>query len=544
MVQVQQRVLAAAVAALLVGAPAAVAVRFYPDDPLEKMPPPVNVPAAKARKLSDYYDFFNNTFREMGERQSEGRSIRAENVNTVGEVADDVWYTNRHAKRRMSIEELKRGPGDGNAPSMEKPWKLVSAKAEGITPGFTMEDGEGRRYVIKGDPLSNPEMASAAEVISTKFFHALGYNVPENYVVHFTRAQLTIDPEAIFYDKRGQKRNIVNNDVDEILWAFPKDREGRYRALASLFIPGTLLGPFRYHGTRSDDPNDVIPHEHRRELRGLFAFAAWLNHSDSKALNSMDTLVEENGIQFIRHYLIDFGATLGSDSFAPKSPRSGNVYLFGWKQAAEQLFTLGLKVPAYARVNWHDIPSVGRFSADHFEPQEWRPNYPNPAFSNRLPDDLYWAAKKVMAFTDDEIRAIVTGGQYSDPAAAKYVADVLIERRNKVGRAFLDGVLPLEEFQVREGRLEFRDLAAHYGFRAARPHRVRWALLDNETNEVSAIPGGEGDVAPRAVTMLPEGRYVVAAIDAIAASEAGKTVSVYFRKQGGGYRVVGVDRTW
>ena len=34
-------------------------------------------------------------------------------------------------------------------------------------------------------------------------------------------------------------------------------------------------------------------------------------------------------------------------------------------------------------------------------------NDPITAFENRLPDDTFWAAKQVMAFTDEEIRAIV-----------------------------------------------------------------------------------------------------------------------------------------
>ncbi len=48
-------------------------------------------------------------------------------------------------------------------------------------------------------------------------------------------------------------------------------------------------------GTRSDDPNDLVPHEHRRELRALRVFGAWTNLVDWKAGNTLDTLVEENG---------------------------------------------------------------------------------------------------------------------------------------------------------------------------------------------------------------------------------------------------------
>ena len=41
-----------------------------------------------------------------------------------------------------------------------------------------------------------------------------------------------------------------------------------------------------------------------------------------------------------------------------------------------------------------------------------------------------------MAFSDDMIRALVKTGKYSDAAAEKLLADVLIKRRDKIGRGF------------------------------------------------------------------------------------------------------------
>ena len=92
-------------------------------------------------------------------------------------------------------------------------------------------------------------------------------------------------------------------------------------------MPGTVVGQFMFTGRRSDDPNDVFPHERRRELRGLRVFSAWLNHDDARAINSIDTYVEEEGRRYIRHYLQDFGSNLGSGSTSAQQPRGGYEYL-------------------------------------------------------------------------------------------------------------------------------------------------------------------------------------------------------------------------
>jgi hypothetical protein len=91
-------------------------------------------------------------------------------------------------------------------------------------------------------------------------------------------------------------------------------------------------------------------------------------------------------------------------------------------------------VPGWARAKYPGIQSVGVFESKVFDAVKWVPEYPNPAFTNRLPDDSFWAAKQVIAFTDDQVRAIVKTGEYSDPRAEEYVAKALIERRDKIGR--------------------------------------------------------------------------------------------------------------
>jgi hypothetical protein len=462
---------------------------YRSDDPIENWPAPRHTTTVEPRRINEYYDFFQNLMFQPGElSRKTGAPVPARAVNTLGEVPDSEWYTNRHYRSRMSADELMRGPGNTEPPSTKGRWRVVSAKNEGITPGFTIVDAEGRRYVLKFDPPTNPEMASAADVITSKFLYALGYNVPENYIVRFRRDQLTIDANTSFTDHYGKRRTMTERDLNLVLSKIAAGRDGEIRALASRFVPGAPVGPFRYNGTRGDDPNDIVPHEHRRDLRGLRVFAAWLGHDDSKSLNTLDTLVEQNGVKYVKHYLIDFGASLGSASYGPNSPRSGSDYLFQWGPAARQFMTLGFAVPEWARAKYPDIPSVGAFEYKVFDPERWVPEYPNSAFSNMDTNDAFWAARQVMAFADDEIRAMVSTGEYSDARAEEWVVRCLIERRNKIGRAYFARVLPLDRFAIRNGELTFEDLSSTY-FNAEQSYSIQWYTFDNKTGHRTMIAG-------------------------------------------------------
>ncbi len=518
-----------------------IARKFYDDDPIPKEPPPVNVANIQGRKLGDYYDFFANTFGKPGERQHKGKLIPARAVNTLGEVPDCAWYANRHYKARMDAAALARGPGAGNAPDTSGPLSVVAAKTAGVMPGFRIKDAKGRLYFVKFDPKSNPEMATAADIIVSNFFYALGYNVPENYLITLTRSQLKVSRDAALTDAQGKRRPMTDRDVTETLLAVPRTADGRYRAVASLRIEGQAIGEFRYYGTRSDDTNDTVLHEHRRDLRGLRVFCAWLGHDDTRDINTFDTLVEQDGRKFVKHYLIDFGAALGSDSNFPNSPRSGNVTWFDWKTSAQQFFSLGLAVPRWAMAKYPDIPAVGRFEADIFDPEKWVPFYPNPAFTNCLPDDAFWAAKQIMAFTDDDIRTLVRTGQFAERRAEDWIVQCLIKRRDKIGKAYFAKVLPLDDFRIRDDRLEFEDLAAAHQLGKAQDYVIQWARFDNDSEQKTALAGETSARLPQGIQNASIGEYFAAHISG---PEPAKSVIVYIRKEPGGIKVTGIDRTW
>jgi len=519
---------------------------FYPDDPIAvDEDRAIDAGGAKAIESSDYYDFVQNTFFTPGEE----RDVKAANVNTIDEVPDSSWFTNRIGVRPMSDEEILRGPDRLERLSIDG-WPIVRDKGEGLQAGFRVADPKtGKIYQIEFDPPSNPEMATGAEVIGTVFYHAFGYNVVDVYLVEFDPARTPIAPTATIMDLGGTRRPFTRLDLDDVLRRAARLPNGRYRALASRFADGRPLGNFRYYGTRPDDPNDIFPHEHRRELRGNRVFAAWLNHDDSRGVNSLDFLVGEPGRQSVTHYMFDFGSIMGSGTAFAQTPRAGNEYILDWKEAFLTLSTLGLYIRPWLLVNYPDVPpSVGRFEANAFDPEEWKPEYPNPAFRNLREDDAYWAAKIVAKFSDATIRRIVEKARYSDPRATDYITQTLITRRDKVLWRWLTGVLPVDRFALSPGgTLTFANTALEARAALAPPqYLLAWYRFDNATGEHTQV-GQEAPIAqPRASlpAELAAAEYVGLSLRAVSRDYPGwrRPTRVYFRKTAAGWQTVGLER--
>jgi hypothetical protein len=307
------RLASALTIATLLAAPAH-AQKFYPDDPLEEVPALWPTPGAQHRALSSILELFGHAFGTPGEGHPERGVIPAAGVNTLGEVMDGPWYVNRHARRRMTPDELMRGPGEDLPPSTAGPWRVLTVKKQGFRPGILIADVTGQIYLLRFDPPGSSQMVTGADVVTSKILYALGYNVPESYIVYVERGRLRIEEGAERVTGLGGTQDLAEVDIDDFLRDVAGSPERGYRAVATR-IPGSwegLLGPYQVFGTRQDDPNDTVPHEHRRDLRGLFVFAAWLNDTKANAVNTLDVLVTEDGLPFIRHYLVDFVGTLGS----------------------------------------------------------------------------------------------------------------------------------------------------------------------------------------------------------------------------------------
>ena len=539
--------LVAAVVAAWTGiASRAAAPRFFPDDPIQ-IDDDRALDASGTIEIegSNAYDFAQNTFFQPGDK----RDIRAVNVNSVDDVPDSSWFTNRIGRRQMTVEEIARGPNQLDTISIDD-WPIVREKSSGITPGYRVVDPSGQLYQVKFDPPSNPEMASAAEIIGAAIYHALGYNVVQGYTVEVDPNRIVIAKTATTVDMSGQKRPMTRRDVDRLLARGAKLPNGKYRATLSRFAEGMPRGYFKYYGTRPDDPNDIHPHEHRRELRANRVFAAWLNHDDSRGINSLDMLEGPEGRKYIRHYMFDFGSIMGSGSTRPQTLRAGNEYILEWAPAFKTLATLGLYVrPWITTKYWEGARSVGRFEGDAFDASKWRPEYPNPAFDNMRADDAFWGARLVARFSDEAIRAVVTKARYSEPGAAEHIVTTLIKRRDKVVREWLPAVNPLVDARLgNDGVLTFENAAVAARIASA-PGRYTfaWSRFDNAANATVGKPVETTATEPRTTAppaVLNDAQFVSVSVKT---SHPGHPVwelpvTFTFRRAATGWQTVGVDR--
>ena len=515
--------------------------RFYPDDPIAREPESQDASKAAPYDQSQMYELMYNLFVTSGYEPS---GLRAKNINTVDEVPDSSWFTNRAGARTITSEELVRGPNVGQPPDPSK-WVLIREKTAGAHPGFTATDGKGETWFLEFDPPKFPEGATAAVAVATKIFWALGYNQVESFLTTFDLTKTTIDPKATVRRPSGKRTPFTNDDINVILEKVARNPDGTYRAIAGRLLPGKILGGYQYAGTRPDDPNDLVPHQHRRELRALRVFGAWTNLTDLKAANSIDTLVTENGRTIVKHYLQDVGSTFGMCNDFHEWDLSYE-YLYEGPPSRKRLFTLGFGLSPWQTVDYVEYPSVGKFEGKVFDPKRWRPQTPTTAYMEMRDDDAFWAARRVAAFTDEMIRAAVHTGQFSDPAAEKHLADVLIERREKIKSVYLTAVNPIVSPALDAKGLTFENAAVSGGVaKHAASYRASWMLFDNATGATKPLSETTSATTTIAAPAgLPSGGFV--AVDIAAESPEHPSwkqpVRAYFRRDGGSWKLAGLDR--
>jgi hypothetical protein len=531
-------------AASAAGAVSGTAPKFYDDDPIARMPERRSAAAARPLDIDLFFEYAYNLFVNASRKPS---NTRAGDLNTIDEVPDSSWLTNRIGTLPISTEEIARGVNAGRPPAAEK-WTLLREKSSGTNPGFTARDANGETWFLQFDLAELPEAGTGAVEIATKLFWALGYSQVETFITRFDPSHVDIDPKATIKRPSGGRTPFTEADVERILRRAAKSADGTYRASAGRLIPGKILGDFRYQGTRSDDPNDLVPHEDRRVLRALRVFGAWTNMVDWKAGNTLDTVVEENGVAIIKHYLQDVGSTFGMAN-NPHEWDMGWEFYYDSAATRRRLFTYGFALSPWQTAPYEHVPAIGDFEGDRFDPTAWKPQTPVRAYIEMRADDGFWAARRVMAFTDDLIRAAVRTGEYTDPAAGPHLAAVLIKRRDAIGRAYLPAINPIVDPRLdAAGTLTLGNAAVAAGFAdAPTAYHASWSRFDNTTGATTAIgrtEGTSGTMAAPAGLPADAGAFVEVDIsaDSTAHPSWAQPVRTYFRRTAGGWKLVGLER--
>jgi len=520
--------------------------RFFPDDPLQREPATQDASKVQSWDVGLTPDLLVNLFGQPGDPIT---NQRAHNVNTADEVPDSSWFTNRIYARTLSPGEIARGPNTIEGPAPGR-WTVIRPKSAGVSPGFTVRDERNEVWFLTFDARENPVAPTAAVAVASRLFWAIGYNQIESYLTTVRPEQLVLAPDVTIR-AHGRRRPFTQADLDDVLARSSVSADGSYRVIAGRAVPGRPVGPFRYHGMRPDDPNDIVAHEHRRELRALQVFGAWTNLVDMKAGNTLDTVVTEKGRGLVRHYLQDVGSTFGTGALAPRDGDEGHEYLYDAGPVWKRFFSFGLFTRPWQTMRYREHPEVGRFEGRNFDPETWRPRVPVAALRHARADDLFWAALRVMAFSDEQIRAAVRTGGFTDPAAETMLAEVLMARRDRIGSVYFSRVNPIVRFALTdEGVLTFENPAVRAGFAGApeQGYEATWYRFDNVTGQTDAL--GPATRAPgervQSPKPLPSGSaaFVKVSIHAVQPAHAAWAVpvDVYFRRSGTTWTLAGLDR--
>ena len=115
------------------------APRFYRDDPIGREPASRDASGVKPWDIGLMYELSYNLFVTADYKPS---NTRARNINTIDEVPDSSWFTNRIGSTEVTAAQLAQGPVIGRPPAPEK-WVIIREKTAGANPGFTAKDANG-----------------------------------------------------------------------------------------------------------------------------------------------------------------------------------------------------------------------------------------------------------------------------------------------------------------------------------------------------------------------------------------------------------------
>jgi hypothetical protein len=364
---------------------------------------------------------------------------RALDLNCLDEVPASTWFT----------------PLPADAPPVRldrsAPLQVLGARLDGPDPFLVVRDGRGDRCWLDFDTPGAPELRTAAAVVSARLLRAAGFPVLDCDIESITRAALALAPGAGRTGEYWSQGSLRPEDLERFLTRVAA-ADGTIRVAASRLPTGMAIGSFPERGVRDDDPNDRIPHQNRRSLRGLAVLAAWLDYSTFREDRTLDVYLQPQG--YVRHFIRGLARTLGA---GPREPH---------EKAPEGFVAL---------------------TDPGFDPRSWAPLDPCAFFQAMQWGDALWGVRRLLAVTTVEIQAAVAAGRLSDAEQAELLVSALIERRERIARAWLEPINGADRFAVREVA------------------RGRWTLECEETGVRAGLRQGEDVILTMTMTLPDAG---------------------------------------
>ena len=432
----------------------------------------------------------NLLFRPLSESVGVLTSGESVDVNSLDEVPDSAWFQNRIGARPMTPRQIELGActpdrlldgttaGDGT-------WIIDKGKGDGSTDGFRVDIPGHGKYMFKADDTDTPEHSSAAQTVGAKVYYATGYYTTCEQVVYFRPSALKLTPGLHWEHNFGEEETFDRTALEKVLGHCPKRGEF-VRMQASEWLAGHGLGGFQYEGTRRDDPNDVVPHEDRRELRGKRVVDAWMDWFDDRRGNTFDSWIaarpgpDDASPGRVIHYQMDTSEALGSEWNWPQiSRRLGYAYVVDWGDMARDLVMLGTRFETWDTI--HKTPGMelfAYFNVRDFVADQWKNEYPISPFSRMTERDGAWMARILARFTPEDVRVLAKTADFTTAPDTAFLIEVLEGRLQKILERYLTRLSSITEVHV-EGTsvLCGVDLAEWRGLRDASAFRYTARML-------------------------------------------------------------------
>ncbi len=483
---------------LIVCGPGAQGARFdRSHEPIRWVDDTAEIEKPQPRGWNRYHGFIDGYWtRPLDDILGIRCSSPAADINALEEVPASSWFAPRAGHARVPPRDIE--PTWGISPlEWNAPLRVVSARVSGLEPFLEILEPDGRRVILEFDHPDHPEVRTAAAVVASRLLDAAGYNVLECFIDEVSPEQLAPTPDARKIGEWGGESDLGAEDLQAFLANLSPDGTPLRCAVHRFPRKGVPIGGFSDTGTRKDDPNDRIPHERRRSLRGLRVVASWLDMIYIRPDRTLDVYLTSD--KYVRHCLAGTGLCLGAQVPEPNplgcSRLDPHGAFFDWtKTLLEPCGGTTAQRPEPTEV----FRGVGMLYARGFEPLDWQPAYPFAPFERMTWADGLWGARLVASLGENQIRAAVDEAHLSDEGARVYVTGALTERRDRIATAWFSTVNAADGFLITSpapGRalLTFEDLGVSRGYK--QPEDVLYAMkfMLPELSETAGIQSRGGD---------------------------------------------------